>query len=68
MESTEIYKRLTNVLHEVFDDDDIVARPELAASDVEGWDSLKHIRLIVSVEKASRRLFRYDSPPRKSAI
>ena len=52
MESTEIYKRLTNVLHEVFDDDDIVARPELAASDVEGWDSLKHIRLIVSVEKA----------------
>jgi acyl carrier protein len=52
MESTEIYERLTNVLHEVFDDDDIVARPELAASDVEGWDSLKHIRLIVSVEKA----------------
>jgi acyl carrier protein len=52
MESTEIYNRLTNVLHEVFDDDDIVARPELAASDVEGWDSLKHIRLIVSVEKA----------------
>ena len=52
MESTEIYKRLTNVLHEVFDDDDIVARPELAASDVEGWESLKHIRLIVSVEKA----------------
>jgi acyl carrier protein len=52
MESTEIYERLTNVLHEVFDDDDIVARPELAASDVAGWDSLKHIRLIVSVEKA----------------
>lgn len=52
MESAEIYERLTEVLHEVFDDDEIVARPELAASDVEGWDSLKNIRLIVSVEKA----------------
>jgi acyl carrier protein len=51
VESTEIYERLTLVLHEVFDDDDIVAHPELKASDVEGWDSLKNIRLIVSVEK-----------------
>ena len=52
VESTEIYRRLTTVLQEVFDDDEIVARPELTASDVEEWDSLKNIRLIVSVEKA----------------
>jgi acyl carrier protein len=52
MESTEIYRHLTTVFHEVFDDDDIVARPELTASDVEEWDSLRHIRLILSVEKA----------------
>jgi acyl carrier protein len=52
VESTEIYERLTTVLQEVFDDDDIVARPGLSAPDVEGWDSLKNIRLIVSVEKA----------------
>jgi len=57
VESTEIYERLTTVLHEVFDDDEIVARPDLSASDVEGWDSLKNIRLIVSVEKAFRIRF-----------
>ena len=34
------------------DSDDIVARPELTSSDVEDWDSLKHIRLVLSVEKA----------------
>jgi acyl carrier protein len=51
MESTEIYRQLTAVFHEVFDDEDIVARPELTASDVEEWDSLRHIRLIISVEK-----------------
>ena len=51
MESTEIYKRLSKVFKEVFDDDDIVVRPELTASEVEEWDSLKHIRLILSIEK-----------------
>ena len=52
MESNEIYRHLTSVFHEVFDDEDIIARPELTASDVEEWDSLMHIRLILSVERA----------------
>jgi acyl carrier protein len=52
LELPDIYNRLTTVLQEVFDDDDLVATPELSASDVEEWDSLKHIRLILSVEKA----------------
>lgn len=52
MESTEIYNRLTVVFHEVFDDDEIVVSPDLTASGVEDWDSLKHIRMILSVEKA----------------
>jgi acyl carrier protein len=42
---------LTEVFHEVFDDDELVLKPELTANDVEGWDSLAHIRLILSVQK-----------------
>ncbi|MBB5315607.1 acyl carrier protein [Tunturibacter empetritectus] len=57
MESTEIYDRLTKVFREVFDDDEIVARPDLTASDVEEWDSLKHVRLILSVENAFKVRF-----------
>lgn len=57
MESTEIYDRLTKVFREVFDDDEIVARPDLTASDVEEWDSLKHVRLILSVENAFKICF-----------
>ena len=52
MELHEVYKRLTDVMQNVFDDDELVATPELTAADVEGWDSLKHIRLVLSVEKA----------------
>jgi len=45
------YARLTQVFHDVFDDDSIVVRPELTADDVDEWDSLTHIRLVIAVEK-----------------
>ena len=42
---------LTQVFHDVFDDDTIVLRPDLTASDVDGWDSLAHVRLLLTVER-----------------
>jgi acyl carrier protein len=48
----EIIDRLMRVLHNVFDDDDIAYRDTLTAADVEEWDSLSDIRLMVATEKA----------------
>jgi len=48
--SEEIYRKLTEILHEVFDDDSIVARPDLTANDVEAWDSVTNVRLFVAIE------------------
>jgi acyl carrier protein len=52
MENTEIYKQLNEIFVDVFDDDSLVLKPEITADDVDGWDSLSHIRLVISVEKA----------------
>ena len=52
MELPEVYSKLTHVFHEVFDDDALILSPTLTAHDVEGWDSLKNVRLLLSVEKA----------------
>jgi acyl carrier protein len=52
MEETDVYARLTDIFEEVFDDDSIIATPALSANDVDGWDSLTHIRLILTIEKA----------------
>jgi acyl carrier protein len=52
METGEIYKKPNTVFEDVFADDSIVVRPELSADDVDGWDSLTHLRLILTVEKA----------------
>ncbi|MDP8984859.1 MAG: acyl carrier protein [Pseudomonadota bacterium] len=52
MQTPEIYQKLTLVLRDVFDDDAIAVGPDLTADDVDGWDSLTHIRLMLTVEKA----------------
>jgi len=57
MEQAEIYSRLTDIFKKVFDDDEIEVTPTLSANDVDGWDSLTHIRLIMTVEKAFKIKF-----------
>ena len=51
MEKEEIYARLNNVFRDVFDDESIVVKPETTSNDIEDWDSLEHINLIVAVEQ-----------------
>jgi len=52
METAQIYARLTQVFHDVFQDDSLVLAPDVTADDVEDWDSMSHIRLVISVERA----------------
>jgi acyl carrier protein len=52
MDEPQVYARLSSIFEEVFDDDSIVLTHDLSAKDVDGWDSLTHIRLIFTIEKA----------------
>jgi acyl carrier protein len=52
MDSVEIYQRLTPIFQDVFDDDSIEVTSGMSAKDIDGWDSLTHIRMILRVEKA----------------
>jgi acyl carrier protein len=51
MDDSQIYARMEDIFHDVFDDDSIKVSPDLSAKDVDGWDSLTHIRLILTVQK-----------------
>ena len=57
MDEPQIYDRLAEILQDVFDDESIEVTPQLTAKDVDGWDSLTHIRLILTVEKAFKIKF-----------
>ena len=52
MDEPQIYARLAEIFNDVFDEDVIAVTPELSAKDVDGWDSLTHIRLILTIEKS----------------
>ncbi len=47
----EIYERLNKVFRDVFDDETIEVNSETTSKDIEDWDSLEHINLIVAVEQ-----------------
>lgn len=57
MEEAQIFARLTPIFHDVLDNDAIELSRSLTAGDVDEWDSLSHIRLIVAVERAFRIKF-----------
>jgi acyl carrier protein len=42
---------MTPIFRDVFDDDAIVVKSTMVAADVNGWDSLAHIRLVVALEQ-----------------
>jgi acyl carrier protein len=50
MTEEAILEQLTEIFHNVFDDDSIVLTPETTADEVAEWDSMNHVSLIVAAE------------------
>jgi acyl carrier protein len=49
---TDLMERLQDVFREVFDDDALEIRDETVAGDVDEWDSLNHVKLVVAIEES----------------
>lgn len=50
MERSEIFEKLTEIFIDVLDLDECELTDETSANDIEEWDSLSHIQLIVAIE------------------
>lgn len=50
--NNEIASKLTDIFRDVLDDESIILQSSTTASDIDGWDSLAHIRLVLTVEQA----------------
>ena len=53
----KIIDSITPVFREVFDAPSLILTKELSANDVENWDSLNHITLIVELEELTELTF-----------
>ena len=57
MERADIYTKLNEVFRDVFDDDSISVNDATTANDIEDWDSLEHINLVVAIENCFKIKF-----------
>lgn len=51
MERKEIFEKLTEIFRDVMDNEEIVLEENTTAEDIEEWDSLAQIQLVVAIEK-----------------
>lgn len=52
MERTDIYDKLNDIFVDVLDLDEVTLTDSTTADDIEEWDSLSHVQLVVAIEKA----------------
>jgi acyl carrier protein len=51
MDTDGILQEVNKIFIEVLDNDSILLKEKTTANDIEEWDSLTHIQLIVAIEK-----------------
>jgi acyl carrier protein len=57
MDAEKILKDVNQIFIDVLDNEDIVLTRESSAKDIEEWDSLNHIQLVVAIEKHFKQRF-----------
>ena len=50
MTREEVYVKLTGIFRDIFDDEDLTISDVTTANDIEDWDSLEQINIIVATE------------------
>jgi acyl carrier protein len=60
MDRSEILSKLTELMRDIFDDEELVANEEMTAEDVADWDSANHVRLMIAIEEEFHVTFATD--------
>jgi acyl carrier protein len=53
----DLLEMLTSIFRSVFNEPDLILTRDITAKDVESWDSLNHIMLIVQIEEMTNLVF-----------
>jgi len=50
MEREEVFAKLTDIFRDNFDDDSIELTEETSSADIDGWDSMEQVSLVVIIQ------------------
>lgn len=62
------WEKLQTVFQDVLEDDELEINAQTTAADVEGWDSLAHVTLMINVEKRFGVKFRSSDIARLKSV
>lgn len=51
LSTNEILEKNSEIFRDILENEEIILTPETTADNIEEWDSLTHIQLIVAIEK-----------------
>jgi acyl carrier protein len=51
MTEAEILQKLNEIFRDLFDLPDLELSPEMSAADIDEWDSVNHVMLVVEIER-----------------
>ncbi len=57
MTQEDILSKVQNIFRDVLDEENILLTSQTTANDIEEWDSLTHIQLVVAIEKSFKIKF-----------
>lgn len=60
MDRLTILEKLNEIFCEVFDDEDLVITEETSAEDIEDWDSMEQINILMACEKVFQVKFNVE--------
>ena len=50
MNRAEIMDKVTAIFHDIFNNEDIIISNNTSSTDIDDWDSISHITLIIEIE------------------
>lgn len=60
MNREQAFERVQEIFRDIFDDQDLVIQDSTNSDDIDDWDSLNHINLVVAIEKDFKIKFNFN--------
>jgi len=58
MTRTEMMESISKLIRDIFDDESILISEQSSAKDIDDWDSLNNIKIVIAVEKKFKIRFK----------
>jgi len=56
----EVLSRLQNIFRDILDDEELVITENTGQNDIEDWDSIAQLNLVIAIEKEFNTKFKID--------